>query len=617
MKTELLKLFNAVLVENKRKKKISDDILERTIKNGYILQPAIRPDTELLDLIETVVGISGEKANAAFHKSWKIVKESSELQLVMQQILHYITTYGFEAMGIYSEDSVYIPREVLEFPEAERIPLVVVKAMTSEEVLEAIVKLGCGIALSEESLNDIMTIVEQSKFDSAFVEKIKNRELKARLYDFYGICPSDPVEYLRYVISKLTDTSLLIKNNELINKIKISNGKFLDELLKNAPEDLASIFFRFKPIFLALKSISRNKTFFNRLRKQANKMHKPMPEDYLNSVTSHIKNKDLDMKTLNKKLSNASIFRKVRLAYALNFRLNSPEAIVYRVRNGRGWSADFAWTETSATNEALDAVVSSIAENIKKNVEGKTIYIPKMVHYAMPATEKQFTGSLPTGTYVSVPEDLIVGVHWTNTDRRIDLDLSISDAGGKIGWDGSYRSSDCEILFSGDVTDAPKPKGASELFYVKKGKVTSKILALNYYNHDENSPVPTKIIVAQEQIKRFGNNYMVDPNNIIASTNILIEQRQNVLGLVTNVEDENRVYFANVILGNAISFSFNVNAERMRQYFVSSLINSLELNDVLKKAEAIVVHEKPEKDFVDLSPEALDKTTFIELLREN
>jgi len=618
MKTALLRLFNAVLVKNKTKKGVDKDILKRTVKNGYVLHPAIEADIKLLNKIEKVVGISGKKANASFHKSWKIVNEASDELLVLQQILHYITTYGFKNMGIFSDDTVYIPDEVLKVPKVKNMPLTVVKAMTSKDILAAIVDLGSGIALAQGTLDDVMSIVEKMKFKNKFVEKIGNRELKALLYDFYGICPSEPVEYLRYVVSKLTDESLLIKNKELIEKLKSGSGKFLDELLKNAPQDLASIFFRFKPLFLAMKTISRNKAFFNRLRKQANKMHKPMPEDYLNNVTAHIKNKDLNMSMLRKKIKGATVFRKIRLASALNFRLNSPEAIVYRVRNGRGWAADFEWASGlgAATKRALKVVIESIADNVRENVEGQMIYIPNSVNYALPATEKQFVGNLPTGTYISVPEDLIVGIHWTNVkSHSIDIDLSLVDAGGKIGWDGSYRNEDRGILFSGDVTNAPKPKGASELFYIKKSQKITKVLMANYFNFNEDISVPCKIIVAHEKTKKFGKNYMVNPNNIIASANIEINKKQSSLGLVMNVDGENRVYFSGMSIGNSISSSYNENSERTRQYMISSFLNSLSLKEVLIMAGAVVVEEKPDDDFIDLSPEALDKLSIIKLIK--
>jgi len=618
MNAALLRLFNGVKVSKKKKEnKIKKSVLKRTIKNGYVLHPSIDPKDKTLDAIEKVVGISGKKANASFHKSWKVVQESSNETLVLQQILHYITTYGFQNMGIFSDSTVYIPDEVLKVPKVKKMPLTVVKAMTSKDILKAIVNLGSGIALLQETLDDIMIIVEASKFDNKFVEEIKNRELKALLYDFYGICPSEPVEYLRYVVSKLTDESLLIKNNELIEKIKGSSGKFLDELIKNAPQDLASIFFRFKPLFLAMKTISRRKDFFNRLRKQANKMHKSMPEDYLNNVTAHIKNKDLSMSTLKKKVASATVFRKIRLAYALNFRLNSPEAIVYRVRNGRGWASDFNWASGfgETTKDALKVVVNSIADDVRKNVDGKDFYIPSTVNYALPATEKQFTGNLPTGSYVTVPEDLIFGIHWTNTQRSIDLDLSLVSIEGKIGWDGGYRTEGKNILFSGDVTNAPKPKGASELFYIKKGEPSIRVLMVNYFNYEDDDPVQCKIIVGQEKVSKFGKNYMLNPNKIIASTNINISKKQNVLGLVANVDGENRAYFANVSIGNSITSSMNANSERTRQYMISSLINSLSLKDILVMAGANVAEEKPEDDFIDLSPEALDKSTIIDVIK--
>ena len=64
---------------------------------------------------------------------------------------------------------------------------------------------------------------------------------------------------------------------------------------------------------------------------------------------------------------------------------------------------------------------------------------------------------------------MIAGVHWEDVKRNtIDLDLSLINCHeGKIGWNASYRSTEKSVLFSGDITSAPKPKGASEFFYFK------------------------------------------------------------------------------------------------------------------------------------------------------
>lgn len=623
MNTSTLKLFNAIQVEDKRKhfvpSAVVDAVLKRTVKNGYILDPAIYPTDELLDTIEEYVGLSGEKANASFHKSWSVIRDSSLRELVLQQIIHYITTYGFERLGIYSKEFVYIPRESLELPEIrEDIPLIVIKAMTSREILEAIIALGSKIALAKTTLKDIMIIVDHNKYNTSFVEKIGNRELKALLYEYYDIVPTDPTEYLRFVIKKITGETLLIKNDYLINKIKIQDGKLLDSYLKKAPARLGEIFFRYKPLFLAMKSVSKNKTFFNNLRKTANSIHVPLKEDYLNSITSQIAKGNLDYKVMVSFLANANIYRKIRLAYALNFRMNATEAIVYKIRNGRGWVTDFSWEKqlNEALDDALGLVKSSIAKDMKKNVDGKRIYIPKRIHYALPATEKQFVGNLPSGTYASVEKDMVIGIHWFNTESyRVDLDLSLMDATGKYGWDGYYRNSERDVLFSGDMTTAPRPYGATELIYMKDGQKEPKNIFINYYNYNPDEIVECKLFLASEALNttRLNKGYMFDINNMIAYANFSIAEKQTVLGLIMN----NNLYFSKMSIGNTISMRNMEMAEKAREYEIAKATNPIELEDILSLAGATVVYEKPEEEeeYIDLSLEKVDKTSIIKLLQ--
>ena len=620
MNQATLRLFNAIQIDSKKKAK--NIFLEKTIKDGYILSPEVANviSDSLLKEISDLVGISGEKANSSFHKSWKIIEESSIESLVIQQILHYFTTYGFEELGIYNENSIYIPREKLEIPDLnEDIKLVVIKGLTSEELLGKIIELGFGIALKKETLEDIMSIIEKNKYNSKFIKLIQNRELKSKLYDFYGVVPDEPIEYLRFIINKLTGESLLIKNKYLIEKIKELKTplhiKTLDKLLEQSPINLAEVFFRYKPLFLALKSISKNKTFFNRLRKKANILHKPMPEDFLNSITAKIKNgKKLLVKTFETELNNASIFRKIRLAYALKYRTVRNDSIVYRIRNGRGYATDFEFTELTKAKDAFNIVIDSIVKGL--NVMGKIIYIPENVNYAFPATEKMFTGNFPTGSYVSIPEDMILGIHWFDRkEGRVDLDLSTIGVSGKTGWDSNYRMEGNSVLFSGDMTAAPKPNGSSELFYIKQGDTDDKIMFVNYYNQSKGDEVEATIIVAHEKPYNFGRNYMVNPNNIIAKAKINISKKQNILGLITRVGGENRFYFANTAIGNSITSSSNDYADKAREYFANSLVNSIDFKDILKKAGAKIVNEKPKKNFIDLSPEILDRITIINLLK--
>ncbi len=613
----LLRLFNCVqIAERSDQVNIDEHIQKRTLQNGYVLDGTFQPDHSLLDVIESQIGLSGEKANSSFHKSWQKVLTADLATLALEQLVHYFTTYDAKRLGLYSKETVFIPAEVLKVPDVtDNIPMVVIRGCTPIEILGKIKTLGSmGIALADKTLEDIMTIVKFHNYDPDYLDEISNRELLALLRDWYNIVPTKPLEFLRHLIVKLTGSSLIIKNKELIDRIKAADAKILDSLIVKAPKDLASIFLRFKSLFLAMKSIATNKAFFNRLRKDANHLHKPLAPENLNSVTNRIKRGTLNLDHLGKWLESATVFRKARLAYALHNRTMDRDSILYQIRNGTGWATSFAWTHHEQAQEALNVVLASIVRGLEQAVAEKIIYIPVGVGYAMPATEKQFLGNFPCGTYVEVPDNMIVGIHWNNVKERMtDLDLSGLSQEGKIGWDGAIRRLDEVAAFSGDITDAPH--GASEQFWFTDS-ASPHLINVNYYNYDKNFPVPARVFVARDQPRSFGSDYTVDPNNIIAVTNVEFSRSQCAIGLVSSVEGRNRFYFTNVSTGKYASASNNVHARRSREFLVQSALSPLLFNTMLEAAGARIVTEKPVGgDFIDLSPNALDRMTIINLLK--
>ncbi len=624
-----IRLFKALPISNKRKKKASLALLEKTIKNGFVFSPEVISNysnyDELIKLVQSELGLSAEQLNQTFHKSWKKIKEASIEQLVYEQLVHYFTTYGFEEMGIYTANSVYIPNEKLEIPELdskskEGFNLVVIKGYTKKELKEKLLTLlESGVALAEDTMTDILEVIDLVGFGKADVEKIKNREVKIRLYEELGMIPSDPVEFLRYLVYKSTGNSLLIKNPVTIQKIKENNKGLTTLFIKyrkhEGLERLAEIFYRFKPLFLAFRESERLKPVINKIRKLAKKYHKPMPEDYLNSVTQKINaGHKFDGIELRKELEKVNTFRKIRLAYALKYRTKEVEHILYRLRNGKGYATDFEFLYPKEAKKVLRFVLDSITKDISKKVKGKKIYIPEYMNYTLPATEKQFTEKFPNGSYVTCPTDMIFGIHWDNVGRhRIDLDLSLIDSDQKLGWDSNYRNEGRSILFSGDITDAPKPKGATELFYVKKQTQKASILYVNYYNHDEDVEVPFKILVAHEQAKNFRENYMVNPNNIVAIAKSKIKTKQRILGLLVSTTKENRFYFTETDIGCSITSSSNEFTEASRNYLFNFYKDAITLNEVLEKAGAKLIKDK-EKCDIDLSPEQLEKDTILNLI---
>ena len=653
-----IRLFKAVPITTRRKKN-DKDLLRKTIRRGYIFAPEVVYNysnyDELIEAVESVYGITAEKLNNSFHKSWLKIKGTDIEQLVVEQIAHYLTTYGkeqpkdyliekeeqwgvehlaekiieledFESDRIRDEEYVYIPKEKLEIPDVDldEIRLVVIKGYTAKELKTKLLDLlRSGIALSDDTMADVVDVAAFLKLGEKDVENIKNKEVKAALYDYLNIVPENPIEFLRYVIYKATGKTLLIKSPAAIDEIREKADASIVKLFNNYKkthglEKLAEAFYRFKPIFLAFRTQERLKPIINKTRKLAVKHHKPLPEDYLNAVTAKVKqNKRIDRDKLEAELERANVFRKIRLAYALKFRTKDVESILYRIRNGKGYATDFSFERKNSAKRILGIVLNSVVGDIAKNVRGKKIYILDHINYSLPATEKQFTGNFPSGTYVSVPKDMIFGISWQNVGRHVvDLDLSvISPTKGKIGWDSSYRADGGSILFSGDITDARGPDGATELFYVKSQKKEALILYVNYYNFDEEIEVPFKIIVAQEQVSNWRKNYMVDPNNLVAVSNSKINQKEKILGLMVATIEGCRFYFTEAYVGNSITSSNSFIAEHSRKYLFDFYENAIGLKDILIKAGAKIVDEKDKGD-IDLSPEALEKDSILDLLRK-
>lgn len=633
-----IRLFKAVLVKDstiKADKASVDFTLKETVPHGFVLAPEVVANYDTAGLKNVIkaskaeIGLSGSQANATFHKSWQKVATASKCQLLVEQLLHYLTTYGFDQLGIYSKDSVYIPREELSVPGIEEdVPLVVIKGLTRGEMMAKLMTvLASGIALKEDTIKDIVDVAIFIGINEEEVAKVKNKEARVMLYDHLDLIPSDPVEFLRLAVYKSTGTTLLIKNKTLVDSIKASNNLQVVKLFNKYDQvhglvKLSAIFNRFKPIFLAFRTNQALKYVMNVTSKLSKDHHVPMPEDYLNQVTSKMaRGIGIDFEELRLHLAKVNVFRKARLAYALKFRSEDPESILYKVRNGSAYSMAFSFPYLEAAENALDVVLESIAGGMK-GLEGKRVFIPENIVYALPTTEKQFTGDIPSGSYVEVEKDMIIGVHWQNVeDNRVDLDLKMSNIQDSIGWDGSYRNKEATILFSGDITDAPGD-GATESFYVKKQSAGAYTVSLNnytyFYHGGDAQEVPFTFFVAREHLEDLPKNYTVNQNNIVCKVKAKAGKVQKVLGLVSLKGGVSRFHFSETDIGNSITMRGNKEyAGHALRYMISASTNPVSLNDVLAKAGAILVSNKDEKstcDF-DLSPESVSKDTFLTLLQ--
>jgi len=446
----LLRLFNSIKVDSRDNVNI---ISRDHVKEGILFHPSIKVDSEILDTVRKHM-VSFKEMNNTFHKSWDKVANSPMYTLVFEQTIHYMTTYGFDALGIYSDNTVFIPKEDLRIPDlmVDEIELFYVNGITKSQILKKIIKLGSGVALNDYTITDIMTVIEDCGYSVEIIKSIKNKELLSQLYKHFDVAPTEPVDFLRYLIYNLTGVTLIIKNKNLTNMILNSDQELLDSLILKAPTNLSSIFLRYKSLFLSMKKVSKNKTFFNRLRKDAKKTHRPLPIDYLNTITDNIKKRTLDFELLSKALKNANVFRKIRLINSLKYRMNPVSSIFYKIRNGKGWVSEFdEYVDEQSKglmSKAVEVISKSLYDNLKGKVSGSTFLIPNTIEYAVPSSEKDFIGNFPSNTSISMKQDMLVGISWENTDTGIvDLDLSLISASSKIGWDGDFRADNGKVLF--------------------------------------------------------------------------------------------------------------------------------------------------------------------------
>lgn len=666
-----LRLFKGYLIEEgieNHSMDVQNDYKMKAAEKGLVFTNLLNMNSIIFDEAVKQYGKDGEKWNQTFHKSFKTVLDTPIETLIAQQIIHYFTTYGLEALDLYNQDLVYIPHEQLDVPELqEDIPLVVIHKITEKELTEKLmVLLTSGIALSKQTVSDVMLLSDY--IDKDKVDDIQNREVKTAMYDKYKIAPKNNIEFLRYIVYKATGSTLLIKNDSMIKSIKESDiSKTYDYIVDyvskpDGYKKLAEVFLRFKDLFLAFKRSDKKQKYakeinkiINKISKLSDKYHKPMginTLDRLTSITDDVIYGLVESSIL-EDLDKITIFREIRILNALAVRINGSESLVYRIRNGKTFvQNDTEKTDREKLNlkKIYDSVYSHLTSRLGNLLKDKKVYIPKLFNYAAPTSEKQFVGNIPEGSYVEIPRsgNMVMGIHWTNTSSRVDLDIHAQNKTQQVGWNSSYYTSDADLVFSGDVTDAPEPKGATELFLIKNGFGEKEFLITvnNYTGSVKN--IPFEFVVASFDENNIQKNYVLDPNKIITTLPFKFEpddatgysSNQMTLGLVSITNDYIRFYFNKFELGKSIVTRRNSVNTGAFNYMNSYKEAQLRLNDLLIDSkvdildepvyetlqEVTVKNENGEDETLyrkvqtkadyDLSYESIDKETLIKLFSE-
>lgn len=558
MKQEIFKIFGRVLLDKSEAKVSFIQMNNVAIRLGYFVPEELC----YIWLYEYMTREMDVNYNSTFYKQWNDIKDKSRLELAFDQIRHYMSTYGTNFEG-----QTWIPND-LDCPEFDFKNLKLLEAITLEEVEEKIKVIAYGKSALKSEMIDFIVKNFKNILD---VEKVGVRQIKLRLIDEnYNF--KNGQECLNWILWKYYGIEMLIKNKETLDKIIPDGLEFT--VLNNNKKILSTCFLRNKDVFLKFKKSEKLRPIINKIRKLAKTNHKPMP------VSPWLQLDKLnDPERLNL-FKNASILKLVQMYNALN----NPTGY-YVIRNGKAW---FKGTiDRKVLPVILDELLLVIVHKVPKD---KKVFLPKGIELAMPMSEKNFIGDIPLGSYVQCKDkNTMIGIYWKNEWGAHDLDLHVATIEGQsLGWNASYSAEDQSILFSGDMTNA-EPE-ATEIMWFKKEPIDS-IVSVSRFNG--NPTYKMRIFIAQEEATNFMRGYMVDPNNIIYETEMLVENKSDI---TMGFFKEGKFYFHSCQIGNGCI------PNDIRKQILRHLVNMkyLTIREVLKMANVEIV-DSPDEDTVSLN----------------
>lgn len=570
------------------------------------------------------------EANATFHTSFETVGNMSPDEYYTQQLIHYFGTYGHEMLGL--KPVSYIPAEKLEIPgiQIKAKQIQVVYALEDAAIYARFYEwLKTTKAPQPWQVACTQKLIRQVRIAPS--EEIASYELRTVYYSATNIMPSDPVEFLRFLVYETTNNTVLIKNEDTIRAIRRARN---DQIIKkwfdafNNEKALAEIFFRYKPIFLAFRHFDSIRPIINRVRRLADKYHKPLGDVNVRNFSNLIIHKrDEDVQTVIKKASNREL---IKLANFLGKTIGlngDPIGAIYNIRNGSAWVDINKHIHAMPTSQLsyFMAVLTDICDEVGNRLRGtlkdRAVLIDEDIDIALPFSEKQFTGNIPWGTCIHLDKApnrrLIVGIHWRdkeNHNTRTDLDLHVNGATTHYGWNARYRG-DC--IYSGDLTAAPEPYGAAEAFKINPAS-DEYIVSVQKFSGPSNPKF--KLFFSDAVEGNFSGQYVYDANNALVPP-INVEMAPGecslTLGLMT---DHNFFFYGGSLTTGCVPRG---NYEEYIKALRGSLYTSWTLRELLNQCGAkiytsfndIPVEER--EDMLDFTVVNLEQKRLLDLVDGN
>lgn len=548
-------------------------------------------------------GTQTELFNNTFYKSFGTVTKATAEQLLFDQILYYITTHTSVA---------FIPAQELDLPDLclEKVKFVVIKRLPLVLCINRLNSyLKTAISPSAATVELIRPLMPLCTINT---DEIVSFELQVIKHQLDKTVPSNPINQLRYLVYSATEETLLIKNKYLIDKIKAAHWNYSaaqDILSKCDLAGLASIFLRYKPLFLAFKSYSGCSPIINKIRRLSDTYHETLNSASLQnllSITDPQKQKEIIQHATNRDL--------VKLLNAIYTRLaiKEPQSAAYNIRNGTTFVKENGLRPASDDKAILATHIFSVLKlRLIPSLKGKIFYIPNFIEYAVPVTEKQCIGNIPFGSYIkAAPRGAFtIGIQWFNNGVNTDIDLHLNSVTKHFGWNNQYFE-DTNIVYTGDLVDAPEPQGAAEAYYFEP-RDESYVLSANLYSGKPDTQF--KMFMTYKKPER---NYTFDPNtSLFPPIPIKFNGSSDLtLGLFCNQS----FYFCGGSVSNSIVP--DANYPQYISALETQLLNKCNLRILLRLCGATVIEnqdnlsEQDRKRTISLAPNDLTVDTLFNII---
>lgn len=609
--SHLVKYLTAVLEETHRipQRLASSDL---TIDTKYgVVYPSIRGLSKIeMREILTVAFPDYSSFEQTFHESWQKIAETPELKLWTDAVLHYFSTYGLESLGLNSPDRVYVPNKISKHPELSNFRIIgtIDENLLANQISQ---NLKSGLPLRQHTIKNYLTIINglMLPLDTKY---IKNKEVKTIIQCQANIVPDDGEECIRIINYLITGRTLLVQNDKTINEfwsaafnLNAQKRYQIQYLLIQGREQCAKVFYRYKKLFLALKRTGFPMEI-NRIRRRAKKLWQPNPS--VPYLSTQILDGTCDLSAL-EKLTNfdlAKIYNKINALIVASELDNYEYYDIVVIRNGSLYVNPQPKSITKTSLKRAQEAKKIILDLLKKRLNPKgnrQLALPQSLELAFPTSEKSFIGDMPLYSRAICPAASVIGVSW----ERDDLDLSalLGDQ-SKIGWNSNYKTKQKDILYSGDMT-----RGGSEALFFNANRPA--LIMINTYFGD----IPEiNLFISDEKEFNMSNpeaqsrdqsHYIYDPNNIIYSTKLSVNNWSSTIGVFEKKSDQTVFTFANLSFGRGrVSRGGELTSDALSALSLRGA-SSLKLNDIFPIASG-----KQDKDPIDLTN--LNRATILDLV---